>query len=48
MTIQNLKFGAQEEWRKKTIASGTVQEQVKPVRILDNETKEKFFLDRVI
>ena len=48
MTLQNLKFGAQEEWRKKMIASGTVPEQVKPVRILDNEAKEKFFLDRLI
>ena len=46
--IRNLKPGSQDQWRAKMTAKGTAEGQIKPVRILDTEEKEAFFLNRII
>ena len=49
LQIENLKFGTQEEWRKKQVKEkGTAITQYKPVRILDTEEKKEFFLSKIV
>ena len=48
MQIKNIRSGSQDEWKKKQIESGTSPAQYKPVRILDNSKKEKFFMSKII
>ena len=48
LRILNLKYGTQAEWTDLRIKSGASISQIKPIRILDNEMKEKFFMERVI
>lgn len=46
--IKNLKYGTQEEWRKKQVKEkGTAITQYKPVRILDSDEKKEFFMSRI-
>lgn len=46
--VGNLQYGTNKDWMKKKIANGAPTIQVKPIRILDTEEKEEFFLDKVI
>ena len=49
MVIENLKFGTQDEWKKKQVKEkGTAVTQYKPVRILDSEEKKEFFMKRIV
>ena len=46
--VLNLKKGTMEEWKQLMLDKGVSPTQIKPVTVLDNEEKEKFFLERVI
>ena len=49
MKIKNLKKGTFEEWKQYLVTEkGVSPTQVKPVTVLDNEEKTKFFLNRVM
>jgi hypothetical protein len=48
MNIVNQVPGSHAAWKEVMIAKGTAPTQVKPVRVLDNEEKRTFFLDRIL
>lgn len=48
ITIENQQPGTHRAWADAQVARGTAITQLKPVRILDNPAKLKFFLDRVV
>lgn len=47
ITIENQRFGTNKEWADQQVARGVPVSQVKPVRILDTDAKEQFFLSRL-
>jgi len=46
--IYNQAPGTHQAWREYKISCGATPEQVKPVKMLDNEEKMKFFMERII
>ena len=45
--IVNLEVGTHELWKEKMLKKGTSQTQIKPVTVLDNDEKKKFFLSHI-